>query len=54
VAIFLKQRRISYVQAEDYCLIAILAKEDIDSIILSFPQVKIEFEKIALERATKT
>ncbi len=37
VAICLEARRISYVQAQTFCILAILRKQDLDHIIMSFP-----------------
>jgi len=46
----LETRRSAYVQAETFCIISILRKKNLDNIIKSFPQVKIEFKKEAEKR----
>jgi len=54
IAIFLETKRISYVQAETFCIISILRKADLDRIILSFPRVADEFKREAERRVKET
>jgi CRP-like cAMP-binding protein len=50
VAIFMRSKRIAYVQAKTFCIMSILKKQDIEQIILSFPSLASEFEEIAKTR----
>jgi CRP-like cAMP-binding protein len=44
IAIFCESKRISFVQAETFSVMAVLKKKDIDRIVQSFPQVAVEFK----------
>jgi len=39
IAIFMHTKRISYVQAKEFCVVSVLRKTDLDQIILNFPEV---------------
>ena len=43
IAIFMKTKRMAYVQAKTFCIISCLKKKDIEDIILSFPLLAEEF-----------
>lgn len=47
IAIFMHTKRVSFVQAKTFCEVNVLKKSDIDIIVLNFPSVAKEFEKIA-------
>ena len=50
----METKRISFVQAETFCIISILRKADLDRIIQSFPRVAEEFKNEAERRVKET
>lgn len=54
ISIFMKIKRIAFVQAKTFCIISILKKKDIDKIILSYPSIQLLFKKQAKQRLEET
>ena len=52
IAIFMHSKRISYVQAKEFCVVSMLKKTDLDQIVMNFPEVSKQF-KLEAERRVK-
>ena len=50
IAIFCESKRISFVQAETFCVVSVLHKKDIDRIVHAFPKLAVEFKSEAENR----
>lgn len=54
IAIFMHTKRISYVQAKEFCVVSVLKKTELDEIVLNFPEVSKMFEQEAEKRIKET
>jgi len=54
IAIFMNTKRISFVQAKEFCVMSVLKKNDLDRIILNYPDVARKFNQEAERRVKET
>ena len=53
IALFMHSKRICYIKAKTFCVLSMLKKSDIDSIIRSYPQIAREFAEEAQKKITE-
>ena len=50
IGIFMRIKRIAFVQAKTFCIVSTLKKSDLEKIILSYPSLALQFVKKSEQR----